>query len=1255
MRGDLRGRIDAADTRRIIGFAVAIALLAFAVLVWPIPAPLGVIVNGVLVGGRVALIALGIALVYRANRVVNFAQGDLGAVPASLAVLLIVSTGLNYILGFTIGLATAIVLGVLVETLIIRRFFRAPRLILTVATIGLAQVLVAAGLFLPSWFGTDTLTRSIEPPFTMRLTIGGTIFNANDLITMIVVPMVFVALGLFLHRSNIGIAVRAAAERADRAFTLGIPVKRLHTSVWVIATVLAYIAMFLRAGAVGLPIGSVLGPSFLLQALAAAVIGRMERLPTIACAAIGLGVIDQAMTFQPGNRPPFNDAVLFVIILVALLVTQRPSANRVDADSVSTWQAAREVRPIPRELARLPEVRGARWGLGILIVGVLLTLPLWLSERQVNLASVIVIFGIVGISLVVLTGWAGQVSLGQMAFVGIGAAVGGAITANEGWDLAIALLVGGAAGALIAVVIGFPSLRRRGLMLAVTTLAFALVTWSYILNREFFGGWLPPQRLERPALFGAIDISGETAYYFLCLAGLAIALVLVHGLRHGRTGRVLIGIRENERAARSYGVNASRTKLAAFAISGFLAAFAGVLLVHHQTGLLISAFAPQESLRVFSMVVIGGLGSIPGALIGAFYVRGTQYFLPVEWQFLATGVGLLLVLMIFPGGIGAALYDLRDAFLRRVARRRDLLVPSLVTDHPASPDLRSWCSSRTMRPRSAPTHEAVRGAAGEGSLEKLLVIRGVDVRYDQVQVLFNVDLEIDEGEIVALLGTNSSGKSTLINAISGLVEPSGGAIVFDGRDTTHLPPDKIAGLGVTQVPGGQGVFPSLTVAENLQLAAWLHRKDRVRVRDATDRVLETFPALGDRLDDPAGTLSGGQQQMLTLGMAFIGKPRLLMIDELSLGLAPSVVDQLLEIVRAFRDDGTTIILVEQSVNVALTVAETAYFMEKGEIRFHGPTAELLERPDILRSVFLEGAATHTDATAAPGSPRTTARTVVVHDAVEDEPRLVVDGVSKRFGGIDALVDVGFAVAPGEILGLIGANGAGKTTLFDVISGFLPPDAGSMQLIVDGELRDITGSSPQARARFGLGRSFQDGRLFPALTVAETIAVALDAHVDVRDPFSAALHLPAVIESEAKVAARVEELIELLGLGALHDKFVRELSTGSRRIVDLACVLAHQPTVLLLDEPSSGIAQREAEALGPLLVRIRDDLDASVLVIEHDLPLLTSIADRMVALDLGAVIADGPCDTVIHDPQVVASYLGDNAATIARSGPGTPCT
>ena len=267
-------------------------------------------------------------------------------------------------------------------------------------------------------------------------------FNAADLLTAIVVPICFIALGLFMRRSSFGIAIRGAAERGDRAPTLGIPVKRLHTIVWVIASVLAYVAMFLRAGVVGLPIGQVLGPSFLLQALAAAVIGRMERLPTIAIAAIGIGMVDQAMTFQPGNRSAFNDAVLFVIVLVALLVTKRPTGTR-GRRRVDLAGGPRGAAGAPR--AR-QDPRGPLRPLGarrVVLLGLLLALPAWLSESKINLAAVIVIFGIVGLSLVVLTGWAGQVSLGQMAFVGIGAAVGGALTANQGWDISLALLVGG--------------------------------------------------------------------------------------------------------------------------------------------------------------------------------------------------------------------------------------------------------------------------------------------------------------------------------------------------------------------------------------------------------------------------------------------------------------------------------------------------------------------------------------------------------------------------------------------------------------------------------------------------------------------------------------------------------------------------------------------------------------------------------------------------------------------------------------------
>jgi ABC-type branched-subunit amino acid transport system ATPase component/predicted MFS family arabinose efflux permease len=535
----------------------------------------------------------------------------------------------------------------------------------------------------------------------------------------------------------------------------------------------------------------------------------------------------------------------------------------------------------------------------------------------------------------------------------------------------------------------------------------------------------------------------------------------------------------------------------------------------------------------------------------------------------------------------------------------------------------------------------------------LLVCAGVDVAYESVQVLFGVDLDVQDGELVALLGTNGAGKSTLLKAISGLVEPAGGSILFDGVDITHADARRRLDLGIVQMPGGRSVFPTLTVDECLRLAGWAHRDDPAHVRAATARALEQFPVLGQRRSTMAGALSGGEQQMLGLAMALISKPRLLMIDELSLGLAPTIVSRLVEIVREIHEQGTTVIIVEQSVNVALTLAQRAVFMEKGDVRFSGPAAELLERPDVLRSVFLEGAASALGVEAGNGSGdghggRARAKKGVARAASEAPELLRLDEVTIRFGGVTAVDHVSLLIAEGETVGFIGPNGAGKTTLFDIISGFLRPDSG--RLWFGGE--DVTTWSADHRARLGMGRSFQDARIFPSMTVAENIAVALERHLEVRDPISAALALPASVESETDAAWEVNELVELVGLDAFRNKFAGELSTGTRRIVDLAMAIAHRPRLLLLDEPSSGIAQREAEALGPLLLRIQRELNCGLLLIEHDMPLVTSVAPRLVALELGAIIADGPPAEVVNHPQVVASYLGTDDAVIERSGAKT---
>ena len=550
-------------------------------------------------------------------------------------------------------------------------------------------------------------------------------------------------------------------------------------------------------------------------------------------------------------------------------------------------------------------------------------------------------------------------------------------------------------------------------------------------------------------------------------------------------------------------------------------------------------------------------------------------------------------------------------------------------------------------PHVQPDATAVVAAA----TDVLLDCRNIDMAYGPVQILFGVDFAVRQNEIVALLGTNGAGKSTLLKGICGLVPPKRGTVTFNGEDITKLSADQTTHKGVSLMPGGKGVFPTLSVAENLRLATWLIRDQPDRIESARREVFDLFPILEERQNQLAGNLSGGEQQMLALGGALMTEPELLMIDELSLGLAPTIVGQLLEVVREIHRRGTTIVIVEQSINVALELAERAVFMEKGQVRFSGPTQDLLDRPDILRSVFIAGAAgldepdeadePEEDAKAAKPEPAWKTRVIPEDAPVLLECREMV----KRFGGITAVDHIDLQLRQGQILGLIGHNGAGKTTLMDCISGFNDIDGG--RVILRG--RDVTEWLPHERALAGLGRSFQDALLYPSLTVAETIAVARERHLQSRSLLADALGLPASYESEEAIAEMADRLIELMGLGAFREKLTGELSTGSRRIVDLACILAQDPVVLMLDEPSGGVAQKETEALGPLLLRVRDETDCSIVVIEHDMPLLSSICDEMYALETGAVIATGTPPEVLEHPAVIESYLGTDETAINRSG------
>jgi ABC-type branched-subunit amino acid transport system ATPase component/predicted MFS family arabinose efflux permease len=663
--------------------------------------------------------------------------------------------------------------------------------------------------------------------------------------------------------------------------------------------------------------------------------------------------------------------------------------------------------------------------------------------------------------------------------------------------------------------------------------------------------------------------------------------------------------------------------------------FSGLLSLAVALTLIVVAALPPLWFLIVVSVIFGAVSSLLGPARNVLYVQ----ILPAHVRTLGLSVRILATIpaQLIQG-------SLIGLFVTRWGNQGGLIMTVPFAILGALMDLSAaGFFDRDMRSAIASqlASEEYRRAkkAGRG---KLLVCRDVDVEYDGVQVLFGVDFDVEEGDIIALLGTNGAGKSTLLKAISGTQEASSGAIVIDGRDTTHMPPPEVAARGVTHMPGGRGIFPELSVRENLMLGTWMIDQKEAGLR--IDEVYQIFPVLKERAGTKAGQLSGGEQQMLSLAQAFLTKPRLLMIDELSLGLSPAVVAQLIEIVKRIHAAGTTIILVEQSVNVALTIAERAIFMEKGEVRFVGKTADLLSRPDILRAVYVKGTS---QALVEPTSSSTFQTESERRAFRLESARTILDvkEISKTFGGVVALESVSLGLREGEILGLIGPNGAGKTTLFDVISGYIPPDSG--HVIFEGV--DITNLPVEQRAATGLIRRFQDARLVPSLTVYENLLLALDQKLDAKNSVLIALQLPQVRQAERRVRIRAERLIELLRLEAYRDKFVKELSTGLKRMVDLACVLASEPKVLLLDEPSTGIAQAEAEGLTPLLRRVRFETGCSMLVIEHDMNLISSVSDELFAMDQGRFVMRGTAEEVLNDDRVIQSYLGTSEEVIQRSG------
>ena len=914
----------------------------------------GTWVLGILNGLTIALLAAGFVLVYKANRFLNLAHAQLGAVSAMLLAKWAGDWGWNWWVSFVAVTAVGVGTGMVVERFLIgpvrRRTRSSVRLLML--TIGVSQLLL--GVTYMPWLSPDrNQGQSFPQPFTSTTSVGGVVLTGMSILTLLLVPGLLVALTAFLAYSSTGKQIRAAANNPDAARLCGISVDRVSLITWAVAGGLSAVAAVLSGPTNATFNAAAVGPSLLMLTLGAAAFGAFVSIPLAIGGGIALGVVYQVVAAQTSNAGQAQIAV-FVVILGIVLVRGR-TIGRVFATDGAAVPDLPGIR-VPAALREHAWPRLTRWwiaGSALLVAIAAPRLPYFSSEGNRFLLVLVLVYALLGVALTMLVGWGGQVSLGHFAVVGLGAYLT-AKWSGHGWTIPALVLVIGIIGALVTAAVGLPALRVRGLALAVTTLGFAVVAPQWLFQQQWLGGDTPfTTPVQRPALSRWSDApASQQSVYYVALVLLVLAVLAVTSLRRSNAGRIILAVRDNERASATFGVTPASVKVAVLALSGFIAAATGVIWAMAWQSVSPVQFSPDASIAVLAVPIIGGLGSIAGAIAGAALLYLPTFFLAPHLSGLFGSVGNNVGFLLVLGGLG----------------------------------------------------------------------------------------------VVA---------------------------------TMHKFPNGVAG------------------AVESAWQSYLNRKAATRV----------------------------EQQ---------------------------------------------------------------------------------SRPDAATA-------------------------------------LVVRDVEARFGGIVALDGTTLTVGDGEIVGLIGPNGAGKTTLMNVVSGLLSANRGSVQ-VFGHEVLDLPA---EARAGYGLGRSFQDASLFAGLTVVETIQVALSQQR--KTGFvSALLGAPWVRAFDRETRAQAEEVVESFGLTQWADAMTIELSTGTRRICDLAAQVAGRPRVLLLDEPTAGVAQRDAEAFGPLVRRIRDDLGCGILIVEHDMPLLMGVCDRVYAMEAGRIIAEGTPDEIRRNPQVIASYLGSDSAAIERS-------
>ncbi|GAA2574915.1 ATP-binding cassette domain-containing protein [Actinomadura fulvescens] len=866
----------------------------------------GYVLSGLVTGAIFALMASGLTLSYSATGVFNFAHGAIGFLTALIFFEL--TTGLGWpvwLAGPVTVAGVAPLLGYALHRLMFRGLASAGETAQIVATIGLTIALPALGLWtvdvLVETFGADlpkvtegAAARGLGPrPVESWTLFGGVTLDSDQLTTFVFAVLAAAALWAVMRHTPLGLRMRATVDRRWLATLRGIDADAASAQAWMLSSTLAGLAGVLAVPALGLDSNAF--TVLLFASATAAVFGRLQSIPITFAAGLALGVVQNLVAGYADFAEKvtgFRTAIPAILLLGGLLVLGRGRA-RV-AGSIA------EDAPPPDYLADLPRWRRVLpWSVS---VAALLVWTFTLGDDYwVGLVAQGLVLALIFCSFVVVTGIGGMVNLAQASFAALAALAAG-LAFSKGLPFPLAVLLGVLAAVAAGILVALPALRLGGRVLALATLALALLADQVLFQIDAFSNGTVGWKLPAFSL-GFADTNDPRARVVILLVVIGLVGLLIRNLERSASGRAILAVRSAPTAALSVGISATRAKITLFALASGIAGLGGVLYATFNGQITATDLPALTGFVWLAVVVLQGVRRVGGAVLGGLIMALFPEVLDNVTDSAYVGMILFglggMILAKHPDGVLAQMAERR--YRRRKRGEKQARVQEL-TETPAAP-----------------------------AMDAVLRLEGIVAGYGDVTVLRGVDLAVPAGKVVALLGANGAGKSTAC-AVAGSMTPSAGRVLLDGEDITSWPAHKRSRAGIYLAPEGRGVFPALTVEENL--TTWLPSAADRR------RVYERLPNLAGRRTIPAGALSGGEQQILTLAPALVRPPRVLIADEPSLGLAPLVVEQIFELFGELRDRGVAILIVEEKAGEVLALADTVAFMRLGRIAWTGPRADV---------------------------------------------------------------------------------------------------------------------------------------------------------------------------------------------------------------------------------------------------------------------------------------------------------------------------